>query len=58
MRDAFAVVFFVLVGMLFDPMVIVERPIFLGVLLAIVLIAKPLTAIAIVWGLRYSLQLR
>ena len=56
MRDAFAVVFFVSVGMLFDPMVIVERPIFLGVLLAIVLIAKPLTAIAIVWGLRYSFR--
>jgi monovalent cation:H+ antiporter-2, CPA2 family len=56
MRDAFAVVFFVSVGMLFDPMVIVERPIFLGVLLAIVLIAKPLTAMAIVWGLRYSFR--
>jgi CPA2 family monovalent cation:H+ antiporter-2 len=56
MRDAFAVVFFVSVGMLFDPMVIVERPIFLAVLLAIVLIAKPLTAMAIVWGLRYSFR--
>jgi monovalent cation:H+ antiporter-2, CPA2 family len=56
MRDAFAVVFFVSVGMLFDPMVIWEQPAFLGALLAIVLVAKPLTAMAIVWGLRYSFR--
>ncbi|MBL9165218.1 MAG: cation:proton antiporter [Planctomycetaceae bacterium] len=56
MRDAFAVVFFVSVGMLFDPHVLVEQPLYLAVLLAIVLIAKPLTAIAIVWGLRYSFR--
>lgn len=56
MRDAFAVVFFVSVGMLFDPSVLVDQPLYLAVLLAIVLIAKPLTAIAIVWGLRYSFR--
>jgi monovalent cation:H+ antiporter-2, CPA2 family len=56
MRDAFAVVFFVSVGMLFDPAVIWEQPAFLGALLAIVLVAKPLTAMAIVWGLRYSFR--
>jgi len=56
MRDAFAVVFFVSVGMLFDPRVLVDQPLYLAVLLAIVLIAKPLTAMAIVWGLRYSFR--
>ena len=56
MRDAFAVVFFVSVGMLFDPRVLLEQPVYLAVLLAIVLIAKPVTAIAIVWGLRYSFR--
>lgn len=56
MRDAFAVVFFVSVGMLFDPRVLIEQPVYLAVLLAIVMIAKPLTAMAIVWALRYSFR--
>ena len=56
MRDAFAVVFFVSVGMLFDPRVLIEQPVYLAVLLAIVLIAKPVTAMAIVWALRYSFR--
>ena len=56
MRDAFAVVFFVSVGMLFDPRVIIQQPIYLAMLLAVVLLAKPLSAIAIVWLLRYSFQ--
>lgn len=56
MRDAFAVLFFVSVGMLFDPYVILDHPgLFLG-LLAVVLIVKPLTAFAIVWFLRYSVR--
>jgi len=56
MRDAFAVVFFVSVGMLFDPRVLIDQPVYLAVLLAIVLIAKPVTAMAIVWALRYSFR--
>jgi CPA2 family monovalent cation:H+ antiporter-2 len=56
MRDAFSVLFFVSVGMLFDPKVIVERPGMLAALIAIVLLAKPLTAFAIVWLLRYSIK--
>lgn len=56
MRDAFAVLFFVSVGMLFDPFVMIEHPtLFLG-LLAIILIIKPLTAFLIVWFLRYSVR--
>ena len=56
MRDAFAVLFFVSVGMLFDPFVLLQRPwLFLG-LLGIVLLVKPVTAFLIVWQLRYSVR--
>jgi CPA2 family monovalent cation:H+ antiporter-2 len=54
MRDAFAVLFFVSVGMLFDPGVIGRQPGLLLLLLAVILLAKPLTALLIVWLLRYS----
>ncbi len=54
MRDAFAVLFFVSVGMLFDYHVVLEQKLLLSLLLAITLIAKPLTAFVIVWLLRYS----
>ena len=56
MRDAFAVLFFVSVGMLFDPSVVVDQPWLLLGLLVIVLVAKPLTAFLIVWLLRYSVR--
>lgn len=56
MRDAFAVLFFVSVGMLFDPSDIVREPTFLASVLVIVLVAKPLTALTIVWALRYSFR--
>lgn len=56
MRDAFAVLFFVSVGMLFDPHVIINHPSLLLALLGIVLVAKPLTAFLIVWALRYSMR--
>jgi CPA2 family monovalent cation:H+ antiporter-2 len=56
MRDAFAVLFFVSVGMLFDPHAVVEQPVLLALLLLITFIAKPLTAFAIVWLLRYSFR--
>ncbi len=54
MRDAFAVLFFVSVGMLFSTGVILAHPLLFVALLAIVLIAKPLTAIVLVWALGYS----
>jgi CPA2 family monovalent cation:H+ antiporter-2 len=56
MRDAFAVLFFVSVGMLFDPRVLLNRPGLLLGLLGVVLLAKPLTAFLIVWILRYSVR--
>ncbi len=48
LRDAFAVLFFVSMGMLFDPHFLVERPGLVAAGLAIVLLIKPIAAIAIV----------
>jgi CPA2 family monovalent cation:H+ antiporter-2 len=53
MRDAFAVLFFVSVGMLFDPFAAVRSPVAIALALAIVLIAKPVAALVIVLGLGY-----
>jgi CPA2 family monovalent cation:H+ antiporter-2 len=56
MRDAFAVLFFVSVGMLFDARVLIDRPGLLLALLGIVLVVTPLTAFLIVWTSRYSVR--
>ncbi|WP_425991107.1 cation:proton antiporter [Brevundimonas sp. TWP2-3-2] len=47
LRDAFAVLFFVSVGMLFDPMILVERPLSVLGVLGIVIVGKTLAALAI-----------
>ena len=44
MRDAFAVLFFVSVGMLFDPRSLMQIPLVIAVVLAVVVIGKPLVA--------------
>jgi len=44
MRDAFAVLFFVSVGMLFDPRSLVQAPLVIGVVLFVVMIGKPVAA--------------
>ncbi len=44
MRDAFAVLFFVSIGMLFDPRSLVEIPMVIGAVLFVVIIIKPLAA--------------
>ena len=56
MRDAFAVLFFVSVGMLFNPIFLVEAPRLVAATLGIVLLGKPLAALAIVLVLRYPLR--
>jgi CPA2 family monovalent cation:H+ antiporter-2 len=48
LRDAFAVLFFVSVGMLFDPTFLVKEPLMVAAALAVILIAKPLAALVIV----------
>ncbi|MDZ4688055.1 MAG: NAD-binding protein, partial [Planctomycetaceae bacterium] len=57
MRDAFAVLFFVSVGMLFDPMFLLEAPLLVLATLGVILIGKPLAAFAIVLYLRSPLRL-
>lgn len=52
MRDAFAVLFFVSVGMLFDPKALVTDPVLTAATLAIVLVGKPAAALAIVLAFR------
>lgn len=56
MRDAFAVLFFVSVGMLFDYRYLLEAPGVVAATVAIVLVGKPLAALAIVILLRYPLR--
>ena len=48
LRDAFAVLFFVSVGMLFDPAVVVEQPVPLLATFLIIVLGKSLAAFAIV----------
>ncbi|QVL30069.1 cation:proton antiporter [Telmatocola sphagniphila] len=56
MRDAFAVLFFVSVGMLFDPGYLLQAPGILLLTLAVVLLGKPLAAITIVLLLGYPVR--
>ena len=56
MRDAFAVLFFVSIGMLLDPAALSTSPALLAGALAIVLVAKPIVALILVWALRYPFR--
>ncbi|MGC6728043.1 cation:proton antiporter, partial [Escherichia coli] len=56
LRDAFAVLFFVSVGMLFNPAVLIEQPLVLAAAVAIILVGKSLAAYAIVRLFGYSNQ--
>ncbi|MEY8877884.1 MAG: YbaL family putative K(+) efflux transporter [Leptothrix sp. (in: b-proteobacteria)] len=55
LRDAFSVLFFVSVGMLFDPAIVVEQPVHLLGVVAIIIVGKSLAALALVLVLRYPL---
>ncbi|ADI83096.1 cation:proton antiporter [Geobacter sulfurreducens] len=54
MRDAFAVLFFVSVGMLFNPTYLMEEPGLVLATLVIILVGKPLAALVIVLVLGYA----
>jgi len=56
LRDAFAVLFFVSVGVLFDPTVLLEHPAKLVAVVAIVMLANPLVAAGMVLAFRYPLN--
>lgn len=54
MRDAFAVLFFVSMGMLLDPLQILPNAGLVAGTLAVILVGKPLAALLVVVGLRES----
>jgi monovalent cation:H+ antiporter-2, CPA2 family len=56
LRDAFSVLFFVSVGMLFDPNVIINQPLKLLEVLAIIVFGKSLAAFFLVLLFRYPLN--
>jgi CPA2 family monovalent cation:H+ antiporter-2 len=56
MRDAFAVLFFVSVGMLFNPESLTAEPLLIAATVAVVLVGKPLAALAIVALFKYPLK--
>jgi CPA2 family monovalent cation:H+ antiporter-2 len=56
LQDAFAVLFFVSVGMLFDPTVLVRQPMQVVAVAVIILFGKTLAAIGLVLAFRYPLN--
>ena len=56
LRDAFAVLFFVSVGMLFDPAVLIEEPMRVLAVVAIIIVGKSMAAMLLVLILRYPLN--
>ena len=56
LQDAFAVLFFVSVGMLFDPTIIVREPLTVLGVLGLILIGKSVVALALVIALGYPMS--
>jgi monovalent cation:H+ antiporter-2, CPA2 family len=57
LQDAFSVLFFVSVGMLFDPAVLIEDPLSVLGVLALIMVGKSLIAFGIVLLLRYPVSM-
>jgi CPA2 family monovalent cation:H+ antiporter-2 len=55
LRDAFAVVFFVSVGMLFEPSILIDEPLHVLLVVGIIVLAKSFAAFCIVVGSGYGL---
>ncbi|MDR1276715.1 MAG: Kef family K(+) transporter [Candidatus Accumulibacter sp.] len=56
LRDAFSVLFFVSVGMLFEPSILIEQPFHLIAVISIIILGKSIAALSIVLFFRYSLH--
>jgi CPA2 family monovalent cation:H+ antiporter-2 len=56
LRDAFAVLFFVSVGMLFDPSILIEAPLLVVATLLVILIGNSLTALAVMRAFGYPMR--
>ncbi|MDT8377039.1 MAG: YbaL family putative K(+) efflux transporter [Mariprofundaceae bacterium] len=56
LRDAFSVLFFVSVGMLFDPAMLIQEPVRVLVVVGIIMLGKTLAAFTLVLAFRYPLN--
>ena len=56
LRDAFSVLFFVSIGMLFQPQILAQEPLKVLATVAIVMVGNPVAAIALVLVFRYPLN--
>lgn len=56
LRDAFAVLFFVSVGMLFEPAILVEKPLSVLAVVAVIVFGKSIAAMVITLAFRYPLN--
>lgn len=56
LRDAFSVLFFVSVGMLVNPMILVEQPVRVLCVVAIIILGNSLVALLLIIALRYPLS--
>jgi CPA2 family monovalent cation:H+ antiporter-2 len=55
LQDAFAVLFFVSIGMLFDPSILLREPLSVLAVLGVIMIGKSLAAVAIVLAFRHPI---
>ncbi|MGE8653730.1 cation:proton antiporter [uncultured Acinetobacter sp.] len=56
LREIFSILFFVSVGMLFDPRILVEQPLHVLAVVAIIMIGKTIAAMALVLFFRYPIN--
>lgn len=56
LREIFSILFFVSVGMLFDPHILVESPLHILAVIAIIMVGKTLAAMALVLFFRYPIN--
>lgn len=56
LREIFSILFFVSVGMLFDPQILVEQPLHILAVIAIIMVGKTLAAMALVLFFRYPIN--
>jgi CPA2 family monovalent cation:H+ antiporter-2 len=56
LRDAFSVLFFVSVGMLFEPQILLDEPVHVLGVVAIIIVGKSIAALGLVLAFRYPLN--
>jgi len=56
LREIFAILFFVAVGMLFDPRILIEQPMHVLAVVGIIMVGKTIAAMALVLFFRYPLN--